>query len=106
MGPRRELQRGNQWSPSRLERKKNGYRCAFNGMSWSAVQSDGCRTNKVHKLKLDPDTSSPRRIGGRISFELLQQNESELADFGTLARPPAETVRRMNSVRKSGPWQA
>lgn len=99
MGPRRELQRGNQWSPSRLE--KNGYRCAFDGMSWSAMQADGCRTNKVHKLKLDPDPSSPRRIGGRISSELLQRNVSELADFGTLAGPPAETVRKTGTARGS-----
>lgn len=93
MGPRRELQRVTQWSPSR--RGKKWIPLAFNATSCFAVQPDGCRT-KVHKLELGPGPGSPGRIGGRIFFipEILQIAYSTMG--GLLSEPWREARRRLS----------
>lgn len=95
MGPRRELQKGDQWSPSR--RGKKWILLAFNATSWFAVQPDGCRT-KVHKLKLGPGPTSPDRIGGRISF-ILGILHPAYSTMGALKSEPWREVRRRLSER-------
>lgn len=43
--------------------------------SWFLMQRDGGGT-RVHKLKLDPDPASPRRIDRRISSKLTAYNST------------------------------
>lgn len=62
------------------------------------MQRDGCGT-RVHKLKLDPDPASPRKDRRQDLLQtayIVQQSGS--AHFGTLAKAPAETVRKAATV--------
>lgn len=93
MGQRRELRRGNQWSPSR--RKKNGYRCALNATIRFAMQPDGCRTKKEQEFKLDPDPTLTAQ-GRRQHF--CQPAYSRMGAL--ISEPWRESWRRLSGRRE------